>query len=352
MIEARAGKQIGETLAFDFELEASKGITALLGAAGAGKSFVLDAIAGFARPDSGRILLDDQILFDGVAKVFVRPQLRRCGYVSREASLFPHLTLRGNLEFAAGNQPRLERHRRANELLEKFGLTSVSEHKAKDLSLSQSRCGSIARALMATPRALLLDDPAQGLDPAGRAGLYAAVRCAREEQAIPILLATRDLSDCCELADQMLVLGAGRVLESGAPAKILSQPGNLDVARLLGFDNLLPAEIVALDPGRDSSRLRLETAEILGPYFPGRFRGDRVWLVMRAEELRALPRDGAKPGPNQVAAKLLRAAILPHAVRLEFEGGLAAVCSRVELDRQRDNKEWLVEFPAESVRIV
>jgi ABC-type sulfate/molybdate transport systems ATPase subunit len=262
------------------------------------------------------------------------------------------MTLRANLEFAAVSQPRLERHRRANELLETFELSSVSERKPRGLSLSQRRCGSIARALMAEPRALLLDDPAQGLDPAGRLGIHVAVRRALEESPIPILLATRDLSDCCELAGQMLVLSAGRVLETGAPAKIVTQPGDLEVARLLGFENLFQAEIVALDPGRDSSRLRLENCEISGPYFPGRFRGDRVWLAMRAEELRALPREGAKAGPNQVVAKLTRVAILPRVMRLEFEGGLAAVCSKEEFERQRDNKEWLVEFPAESVRIV
>ncbi len=146
-------------------VRAGKGITVLFGPSGAGKTLTLDSIAGFVRPDEGRILLDDQILFDGDAGVHLAPQARRCGYVFQNYALFPHMTLRKNLEFAAERMPRLERHRKVNEMLEKFHLGEVSGRQPHELSGGQKQRCSIARALIGAPRLLLLDEPTRGLDP-------------------------------------------------------------------------------------------------------------------------------------------------------------------------------------------
>ena len=131
MIQARIIKRFppgpesaGFTL--EIELQAGAGVTALFGPSGAGKTLTLDTIAGFTRPDLGRILVDDQILFDAASHVNLRPQERHCGYVFQNYALFPHMTLRQNLVFAADRHPRLERHRRVNEMLERFHLTDVS----------------------------------------------------------------------------------------------------------------------------------------------------------------------------------------------------------------------------------
>ena len=104
------------------EFEANPGVTVLFGPSGAGKSLTLDCIAGFARPDSGRILLGDRILFDAGSGVDLRPRDRECGYVFQNYALFPHMTLRQNLAFAAERRPRLERHRRVAEMIDRFHL--------------------------------------------------------------------------------------------------------------------------------------------------------------------------------------------------------------------------------------
>src|SRR5438045_9185763 len=117
MLEARIRKMFpsgaeshGFTL--DLELQAHAGITVLFGPSGSGKTLTLDCVAGFVRPDQGRILLDDRILFDAATRVHLPPQARWTGYVFQNYALFPHMTLRRNLEFAVERLPRLERHRK------------------------------------------------------------------------------------------------------------------------------------------------------------------------------------------------------------------------------------------------
>lgn len=357
MIQARITKRFppgpeSSDFSLEVEFQAAAGITVLFGASGAGKTLTLEAIAGFAKPDAGRILLDDEILFDAATEVNVRPQHRKCGYVFQNYALFPNMSLRENLRFAAERRPRLERHRLVGEMLDRFRLTDVSGRRPHQVSGGEKQRCSIARALIGGPRLLLLDEPAHGLDAPLRHELYAVLRQVRTEFGLPILLVTHDLDECFELGDEMLVLREGRIVQSGPPRKVLDQPANVEVARLLGIPNLFPAEITALDPGRNTSRVKLEQGELGGPYFPGRLLGDRVWLCIRPEQMSVAPQNGSKPGPNQLPAKLLRVSEKSQAMRLEFSGGISVEVSREEFERQKDNREWLVEFPPRALRVL
>src|SRR5271170_727336 len=251
MIQARIRKQYAPSpdsagFSLDLEFRAATGATVLFGSSGAGKTLTLDSIAGFVRPDEGRILLDDQILFDGVAGVHLPPRSRQCGYVFQNYALFPHMTLRQNLEFAVERVPRLERLRRVAELLEKFHLADVAGRRPHQLSGGQKQRCSIARALIGSPRVLLLDEPSRGLDPALRGELHALLAQVRAEYEKPILLVTHDVEECFALADQVLIVIGGKVAQSGAARKVFEQPVNVDVARVLGLYNVLPVEIRAL----------------------------------------------------------------------------------------------------------
>ena len=335
----------------DLEFQADAGITVLFGPSGSGKTLVLDAIAGFVLPDEGRILLDDGLLFDGATGVHLSPQARHCGYVFQNYALFPHMTLRENLVFAAERRPRLERHRRVNEMLETFRLADAAGSRPHEVSGGQRQRCSIARALIVAPKLLLLDEPAQGLDAPLRAELYSVLRQVREDFKTPVILVTHDLDECFELGEEMLVLREGKIVQSGAPRKILDQPANMDVARLLGAFNLIPCEIRALDPGRNTSKIQMGDYELDGPYFPGRFKGDRVTLIVRPEQLSVIPKLG-RAGANQISATLSRAVETPQWTRLEFEGGIAANMGRADFERQRDNREWLIEFPPAALRVL
>ena len=356
MIQARIRKQYAAGpdsagFSLDLEFSAAAGVTALFGSSGSGKTLTLDSIAGFVRPDEGRILLDDQILFDGAAGVHLPPRSRRCGYVFQNYALFPHMTLRQNLEFAAERAPRLGRHRKVTEMLEKFHLADVAGRRPHQLSGGQKQRCSIARALIGGPRVLLLDEPTQGLDAPLRGELYAVLRQVRQEFGTPILLVTHDTGECFELADEMVVLREGRAVQSGTPRKVFEQPANVDVARLLGLYNVLPVEIRSLDPGRNTSRLRYQDFELTGPYFPGKLIGDQVWLFVRPDQLSAAPRNG-RPAFNQIPATLLRSMEMPERLRLEFSGDIAVEAPPGAIENIASVKEWVVEFPSAGLRVL
>jgi molybdate transport system ATP-binding protein len=356
MIQARIARKFAPGkdspgFALDIDFEAAAGITVLFGPSGAGKTLTLECIAGFVKPDSGRILLDDVILFDGAAQVDVPPRLRRCGYVFQNYALFPHMTLRENLIFAADRRARRERHRRVNEMLEHFHLAHVAGRRPHEVSGGEKQRCSIARALIGEPRLLLLDEPARGLDAPLRADLYALLRQVRVEFSAPILVVTHDLDEAFAIGDEMLVVQNGRVVQSGTPRQVLNQPASVDVARLLAIPNLFQAEITALDPGRNLSRLATAHFEISGPYLPGHFRGDRVWISARAEDLRVRA-GGNGTGANLIPARLVRASERSQSVRLEFSNELFVDVSREEFERQKDNREWVVEFPPQALKII
>jgi ABC-type Fe3+/spermidine/putrescine transport system ATPase subunit len=154
----------------------------------------------------------------------------------------------------------------------------------------------------------------------------------------------------------MLIVQHGRIVQKGTPRSILDEPAHLEVARLLGAFNLIEAEILTLDPGRNTSRLRVGEFELGGPYFPGHLKGDRVTLCVRPEQLSAAAREG-KPGPNQIPAELVRVVERPHGLRLEFtspafSSGVRVNVSRGDYERLKETRAWVVEFPAEALRVV
>jgi molybdate transport system ATP-binding protein len=331
------------------EFEAAPGVTVLFGPSGSGKTLTLDSIAGFLKPDSGRILLDDRILFDGGAGVQLPPRKRSCGYVFQSHALFPNMTIRENLAFAAAAIPRLERHRRIAEMLDRFKLTPMAGRYPHELSGGQKQRAAIARALIAEPRVILLDEPGRGMDAHLREDLHTLIRELRASLNVPIFLVTHDAEECFALADHVLIYDAGRILHRGTPAELFANPGTAAAARLLGGFNIFEAEVLALDPGRQTSRLRLLNQEIAGPHLRGCFRGDRITVCVRPEELRLAPRSVE----NSIRADLVRSTEKAQAIRADFGDGLIVDVARETwqgLEEARRNGGLWVQIPAASLR--
>lgn len=304
----------------DLHLASKAIITVLSGRAGAGKSLVLECLAGFARPDHGRILAGDELVFDSGARLDIPPERRRCVYIPGGDTLFPQMTLRENLNFAAAGRGRLERRREVDEMLEVFGLASCAGAKPGALDPAQRQRGSIARALLSRPKALLLDEPSRGMDAVLKRDLHKAVRQAAST-GVAIVIAAREMSEAMDLAEELAVLQAGRILQQGSPAAILDAPSCAEVLSLLDCYNLAEAEIIGLDPAAGKSRLRCNFGgppefECDAPYFPGHLLGARLRLAVRI--------DAVHLDPGGSALSVRRHVALPHGRRIEFQNGLTA----------------------------
>jgi molybdate transport system ATP-binding protein len=333
----------GFRLAVEFEVQ--PGVTVLYGPSGSGKTLTLEAVAGFTLPDSGRILLDNRILFDAGSGVNLPPRDRTCGYVFQSQALFPHMSVRENLMFAAHRLPRLERHRRVAELLDRFRISNLGGRFPRELSGGQKQRASIARALVTDPRILLLDEPARGLDGELKSDLHALVADLKRTIEIPVLLVTHDFDECLALGDRALLYADGRIIHSGTPAELLRNPQSAPVARSLGGFNLHEAEVLSLDPARQTSRLRMLGTDLQGPHLRGCFKGDRVTLCTRPEELRLVDR----PGDNRIRVHPLQISERPQSIRIDFGNHLVADVSRSDWSAYRDSPMWL-EIRPENLR--
>ena len=326
----------------DLDLPLPAGITALCGPPGSGKSRLLQLIAGFGTPASGRILIDDAIVFDAPSRVNLPPRRRHCALLASHDALFPHMSVRQNLMFAAARWARLERHKRVADMLERFELPAALELSPSALSPAHRLRVELARTLLAETSLLLLDERTTFDE--------ALLRILHDAFPGPILLVTSDLDLCFSAADHLALLTGGRILQCGPARHVIEQPESLEAARLTGIANLFPATIAALDPGRNQSRLACEHFTLLGPYLKGRLNGDSVHIGIRAEDVRVHAAE-IEPDTNYTPARLLRAVESTRTVRLEFSGGITAVIAREQYARQKENRAWQVELPSAALRV-
>ena len=334
-IDARIVKRlpaVKDTAAFELNvhLQAESGITVIIGSSGSGKTLILNSIGGFVRPDEGRILVEDQLYFDGATEVHLSPRHRRCGYIFQDHALFPHMTVRQNLRFAAASGTgRLNLRRRIGELLETFELSELAERRPAQLSGGQKQRAALARILITQPRVLLLDEPSRGLDAFLRQSFYELLRSLHARLRVPTLFVSHDIEECFELADSIVVLGGGKILQSGLREEVCAKPATVEVARLLGIYNIVQAEILGLNPEKNSSRIRAYGQEIEGPYFPGHLIGDSGFLCVRRSHMGL---DGGKD-VTQKSRLTLRAEAWrpsPHGARVELEGGSSIVVAEAQ----------------------
>ena len=182
-------------------------LTALVGPSGAGKTTVLNCVAGLMRPDRGRIAVAGTTLFDSAAGVNLPPERRRAGYVFQDARLFPHLKVETNLRFGERLAPAEQRWIGHDEVVAFLGIDHLLSRWPATLSGGEVRRVAIGRALLAAPRFLLLDEPFASLDPARAETLMALVERICDELKVPILLVSHDRAEVTRLAGRVVTLG-------------------------------------------------------------------------------------------------------------------------------------------------
>ncbi len=254
---------VGFLLDVDFSVAA--GLTVLFGASGAGKTTILDCVAGLQKPDSGRVSIGTAELFDSSRQIDVPTRARHIGYLFQTQALFPHMSARQNIEYGLASLGEEERRQRVREVAESFGIASILDRRPSQMSGGERQRVALARSLVTRPRTMLLDEPLTALDAVTKSKIVDDLRRWIAAHAVPVLYVTHVREEVFALSDRVLVLEAGRIVADGTPHEVLSRPQSESVAQLAGFENILDCRVVASHPeqgtmtcGVGASRLTLE----------------------------------------------------------------------------------------------
>jgi molybdate transport system ATP-binding protein len=280
VIEARLRLQRADFL-LDVELALpGQGVSALFGPSGCGKTTVLRVLAGLERA-AGRVVLDGEVWQDDAQGLFVPTHRRAIGYVIQEAALFPHLDVRGNLDYA---RRRAGAARVAlDPVVELLGIGALMPRRPDTLSGGERQRVAIARALAAAPRLLLMDEPLAALDAARKAEVLPYLESLHRELALPIVYVSHAMDEVARLAHQLVLLERGRVVASGALGEVMARL-DLPTARGEGAGVVLDATLAERDAQWQLVRLQVDNDLSVWSRDPG-------FEIGRALRLRLLARD-------------------------------------------------------------
>lgn len=216
----------------------SRQLLALVGPSGAGKTSLMRILSGLMQPQQGKVIVGNEVWCDTEQQICLSPQRRHVGMVFQNYALMPHYDAIENVSLALLHLPKAERIKQARRWLDHMGLTDAEQHrKPADLSGGQQQRVAVARALAREPKLMLLDEPFSAVDQMNRQSLYRLLADLRRELAIPIILVTHDLNEARMLADQLVVIDNGQILQQGTPSAIYNAPRNARVADLVGIHN-------------------------------------------------------------------------------------------------------------------
>jgi molybdate transport system ATP-binding protein len=237
-------KRLAERFSLEIAFTASPGITMVFGASGSGKTTLLRCLAGLTRPDAGRIAIGDRVLFDSSAGIDIAVRDRHVGYVFQQAALFPHMSLRNNIEYGLDRRPAPERRERVSAIADSFRITDLLDRRPTQVSGGERQRAALARALVTEPSLLLLDEPLSALDHAIQSRIMDDLRRANDARRIPMLYVTHSHREVYALGERVLVIDQGRLIASGSPHEVLDHPEHGVLANLAGFENVFDATVV------------------------------------------------------------------------------------------------------------
>jgi len=253
-------RQGGFTLDIGFRSEGR--LTALFGRSGAGKTSVVNVIAGLVRPQQGCVVVDGRVLVDTARGVALPMHRRRIGYVFQEGRLFPHLTVRQNLLYGRWFTPKAERSAEFGRVVELLGIGPLLERRPALLSGGEKQRVAIGRALLSSPRLLLMDEPLASLDEARKAEILPYVERLRDEARIPIVYVSHAIGEVARLATTLVVLAEGRVAAAGLVAEVM---GRADLFPRAEAGAVLQAAVEDHDDCWQLTRLRVAAGFLTVP---------------------------------------------------------------------------------------
>jgi len=252
-----------------FELQArfttAGRLTALFGRSGAGKTSLINIIAGLLRPDRGRIAVDGTVLADSERGIFVPKHRRHIGYIFQEHRLLPHLTVRHNLLYGRWFTAAKDRRESLDHVVSLLGIGALLDRRPGTLSGGEKQRVAIGRALLASPRLLLMDEPLASLDEARKGEILPYLERLRDEVRIPIVYVSHSIAEVTRLADTMVLLSDGKVAAEGPVADVMSR---LDLYPLTGryeAGAVIEARVAAHDDAAQLTTLAAAAGSLRAP---------------------------------------------------------------------------------------
>ena len=317
--------------AFPLEVDVEIGsrVTAIFGPSGAGKTSLLDVVAGLRHAQSAFIQLDARVLTDTASGLFVPARHRAIGYVPQDLALFPHLSVRQNLLFGYKSKDGAAPLFAFDRVVEVLEIRTLIQRGVTELSGGEKQRIALARALLTSPRLLLLDEPLANLDLKLKARILPYFARIRDEFGVPMLYVTHDRLETLTLAEQMVVLVEGKVAQNGPVQEVFSRPANLAVAGVLTVETIQPGRIVNIANGLVTVAVGARTLVAVEQNLPPATR--EVFVCIRAEDVILLK--GADPpssARNHLPATLQSVTREGQLRRIDLDCGfpLAALLTR------------------------
>lgn len=282
MLEMSISKRLG---AFNLaaQMNSGAGTTVLYGRSGSGKTSVVNAIAGLMTPDHGHISLQGEVLYDGALGMNVPAHQRGIGYVFQEARLFPHLSVRDNLDFGARFAAQPLQGVARTRLIDVLGIGHLQTRRTGTLSGGERQRVALGRALMTAPRLLLLDEPLAALDAQRKAEILPYLERLRAEDGPPMIYVSHDMSEIVRLADHLVVMKDGACAVQGSAEDVLSDPANIPLIGVQDAGALVTGDLA--EHTRDGlSVIQLSRGALLVPRIDAPV-GARMRLRLRAQDV-------------------------------------------------------------------
>ena len=264
MIELRFGMKLG-TLDLDVDVALpSRGVSAIFGRSGAGKSSLINAVAGIVRPTHGRISVDDRVFFDQIAGVDLPIEQRGIGYVFQDARLFPHMSVTGNLRYGL-TRARGPRPVDWDSVVEVLGLGDLLDRRPHHLSGGERSRVALGRALLRQPALLLMDEPLASLDAPRKGEVLPYIERLVREFSLPVLYVSHSIEEVTRLADHLVIVSEGRTVASGELSDIMSRPEHSPLIGRYEAGSVLDCEVFVHDDHYGMTTLRFTDGQIRVP---------------------------------------------------------------------------------------
>ncbi|MFZ1989448.1 MAG: molybdenum ABC transporter ATP-binding protein [Alphaproteobacteria bacterium] len=252
--------------ALDVDFSTGRGVTAIFGPSGSGKTTIINAVAGLFHPRACRIVVDGEVLADIVAQRFVPPRLRRMGYVFQDSRLFPHLSVRDNLAYGSKRSTKPATRAELDSVISLLGLDGLLARRPRNLSGGEKQRVALGRALLSSPRLLLLDEPLAALGQAMKDEILPYLVRLRDEAKVPMLYVSHSVDEVARIADELVLLEAGHVTAQGSVFDLFSSLS--PAAEALADGAIIEARVAKHLPEEQLSELAFGNAQLLVPAVP------------------------------------------------------------------------------------